>query len=204
MPVKLIKPTGSRFSYNPRAGELCVVSEIKFYFDKTKHEFELDQNPHGEPKLVKLRNLTLSSDSSELQFEARYQREDTQFKLVSQHPVDKIIYRTMAAIPDSGFAFRDDEHDSVDLLFEEGALTAVSFFKRIDTKMVDFLRIIKEEGAFIQIKQRPFAKIPLNSIVAGDGRIIYKTDSEEFSYSVDVQEYIWDILSQLINHDPSS
>jgi len=199
MPVKLIKPTGSRFSYNPRAGELCVVPELKFYFNRDTHQFELDQNPHGEPLLAKLKNLTLSSDSSELEFEAKYRREDIQFKLVSEHPVDKIIYRMMAEIPDSGFAFRDDEHDSVELLFDEGALSTVSLFKRIDNKMVDFLRIIKEDGVFIQIKQRPFAKIPLNSIVAGDGRIIYRTDSEEFSYTVDVQKYIWNILSRLMN-----
>ena len=149
--------------------------------------------------MAKIRNLKLNSDASELEFEARYRHEDTQFKLVSEYPVDKIIYRTMAAIPDSGFAFRDDEHDSVELLFNEGALSTVSLFKRIDTKMVDFLRIVREDGAFIQIRQRPFAKIPLTSIVAGDHRIIYRTDSGEFSYSVDVQEYIWDILSRLIN-----
>ncbi len=176
-----------------------MVPELKFYFNRDTHQFELDQNPHGEPQLAKLKNLTLSSDSSELEFEAKYRREDIRFKLVSEHPVDKIIYRMMAEIPDSGFAFRDDEHDSVELLFDEGALSTVSLFKRIDTKMVDFLRIVKEDGVFIQIKQRPFAKIPLNSIVAGDDRIIYRTDSEEFSYTVDVQKYIWNILSRLMN-----
>src|SRR5262249_33622609 len=145
-----------------------------------------------EPRPTKVKSLKVSADASEMEFEVRWKKEDMQFKLVSEYNVDKVIYRTIDTIPDSGFVFKEDEHDSVELLFNEGALSKVSLFKRIGTEMAGFLDIIKEDGVFIQIRQRPFARVPLTSIVAGDRSIIYRTDSEEFSYSVSVQEYIWD------------
>jgi hypothetical protein len=197
----IIRPTGSAFFYNPRSGELCLVSELKFYFNRDTHQFELDQNPHGEPILTKIRNLKLSSDFSEMEFNAIYRYKNTQFRLLSDYPVDKTLYRTIAGIPDSGFAFKDDEKDSIELIFNQGVLSGISVHKRIDSKLADSLRIIREDGAFHLIKQRPYAKLSLISIDAADNRIIYRTTSEEFSYSVNIQEYIWNILGQLISEN---
>lgn len=176
-----------------------MVSELKFYFNKGTHEFELDQNPHGEPNLTKMNNLRLSADAAEMEFDAVYRGKNTSFKLSSEYPVDKILYQTMAGIAGSGFAFRDDEHDSVELIFEKGALSRVQMHKYIDIQLAASLRIIREEGGFFLIKQKPYAKIPLNSVGADDKSIVSKADSETFRYSVDVQEYTWDILKRLIN-----
>ncbi|GGB00799.1 hypothetical protein [Puia dinghuensis] len=206
MPLKLIKPTESAFFYNPRGKQLSLVSELKFYFNRNTHQFELDQNPHGEPKLTKINNLKLSADFSEMEFDAVYRNKDTQFKLLSEYPFDKTLYRTIAGIPDSDFAFRDDDKDKIELIFNQGAISQVYMYKHVDMNLVDSLTIIREDGVFYLIKQGPYAKIPLNSVVAADNRIISRSASEEFSYSVNDQEYIWNLLSRLINekYDTSS
>jgi hypothetical protein len=199
MQVKHIKPTASLFSYNGRGAQLCISAGEKFYFNPDTHQFELDQNPEGEPKLAKVKNLKLSADASELEFEARWRREDTQFKLSSSYPFDKVLYQTIASIPDSGFAFREEDTDKAELIFTDGFLSKVYMYKRVDMKLVDSLTIIREEGTYYLILQRPYAKIALTSVVAADHRIVSTSATEEYSYKVDVQEYIWEILSRLIN-----
>ena len=199
MPVKLIKPTESAFFYTPRGKELCLVSELKFYFNSNTRQFELDQNPHGEPRLTKINNLRLSADFSEMEFDAVYRNKETQFKLSSEYSFDKTLYRTIAGIPDSGFAFRDDDKDKIELIFNQGAVSKVYLYKHIDLKLVDSLSIVREEGAYHLIKQRPYAKIPLIGVAAADNSIVGWTASEAFNYSVNDQEYIWNILSGLIS-----
>lgn len=178
---------------------MCIVSELKFYFNKNTLQFELDQNPHGEPRLTRIKDLKLSADDSQLEFDAVYRSKDTQFKLLSEYPFDKTLYQTMAGITDSGFAFRQEDTDKVELIFQDGALSKVYMYKHVDLQLVDSLTIIREDGVFYLIKQRPYAKIPVDSIVAADSNIICRTASEEFRYSVNDQEYIWNILSGLIN-----
>lgn len=204
--MKLIKPTESAFFYNPRGKELCLVSELKFYFNSNTRQFELDQNPHGEPRLTKMNNLKLSADFSEMEFDAVYRNKDAQFRLLSEYPFDKTLYETIAGIADADFDFRDDDTDKIELIFNQGALSKLYMYKHVDSKLVDSLSIIREEGAFYLIKQRPYARIPVNSIVAAGNNIICRTASEEYSYSVNDQEYVVNLLSGLINgnHGTSS
>src|ERR1700760_952016 len=165
MSVKNITPTASLFLYNGRGMELCISAGQKFYFNRDTHQFELDQNPEGDPKLTKVKNLKLSADASELEFEARWRREDVQFKLSSTHPFDKVLYQTIASIPDSGFTFRTEDTDKAELIFMDGVLSKLYMYKRVDMKLVDSLTIIQEGGVFYLILQNPsYAKIPLTSV----------------------------------------
>src|SRR5579859_6067249 len=102
MSLKKINPTESAFFYNPRGKEFYLVSELKFYFNKDSRQFELDQNPHGEPKFTKINGLIVNTGFSEMEFDAVYRSKDTHFKFSSDYNCDKILYKTIAGISKSG------------------------------------------------------------------------------------------------------
>lgn len=199
-----ISPTETAFFYHPRGHDLGFYSGMKFYFNKNSRSFEIDQNPHGEPMLAKIRNIEGNADFTRVAFDTRYRRTPTHFEISCQYDCDRILYRTLAEISETLFAFNEEDRDNVDLTFDKGLLSRLSLHKHVDTKLVDFLNIVREADALYLIKQRPWARVRLEGHVVVSGReISARAGSEEITYHLDIQGFIGDIVARLVNGSQS-
>jgi hypothetical protein len=92
MSLKVIKSVESSFQYNPKTKSLCIISDLKFILNNISMEFEIDQNPNGEPRTVAINDLRLYNNDSELDFECVYRRKRIKYNLQSKYKIDSIIY----------------------------------------------------------------------------------------------------------------
>lgn len=149
--------------------------------------------------LAKIRNIERNEDFSSVAFDANYRKIRTRFEISCKYDCDRILYRMLAEISESTFAFNEEDRDDIELVFDEGLLSEISLHKRVDSKLLDFLRIIKEADSLHLIKQRPWARIRLDRVVVSGREILARAGSEETTYHLDTQRYIGDIVTRLIN-----
>lgn len=199
MSIKKIKPKESAFKYDPTAKQLCLVTDAKFYFNFDTQKFEIDQDPYSDPDCTPLLNISLKDDLSELQFDAVYRGKETRFVISITNSCDKILYDFFSRVTNEGFSIAKNDVDDLQLVFENGKLESLKVYKLSKAQeLLDSLFIAFDEGRHYLIEEDPWRKIELNAIEATDGKIISKSENEEFIYNLETQPLIFDTVKKLI------
>jgi hypothetical protein len=178
---------------------MYLAADIKLYFDFDSQKLELDQNPLEDPELTPLSNIAFDKDLSELQFDAVYRGRRTHFVVSLKHECDKIIFGFFFKLIDSGFSVKESDLDDVELTFEKGKLESVQIFKHSkDYDLLDSLDIVAQDGTAFLVKQCPWRKISLDTVTVSDGKIISKAGNKKFTYRLEAQPLIFDLIKRLI------
>ena len=117
MKQKIRKSKGFIFKIDPSIKELKVISGEKFFYSSIFKEFEIDENPYGDPVCQPLKNLKLTNDK--LEFDTNYKGEDVHFSLESNYKADKLFYPYFIHISESDFAFLPSDIDGVEMLYNK-------------------------------------------------------------------------------------
>lgn len=199
--IEKIKTDDCAFKYNPASRDLTLGIGHAFSFNYRSQKFELDQNPFGDPNLVPVNDVVFSSDFSQLTFDARYQRKQRKFAITAANEYQKIMFEFFARVNATGFTTEDCDADHVELHFEKGKLSLIRIYKRPKPlqHLVDSLRIIGEADHYSLIKQAPWRKFNLNSLVVNNNKLISRSAEEEFVYPLDVQPVILETVKRLVD-----
>ncbi|MBQ4818696.1 hypothetical protein [Aquimarina sp. MMG016] len=198
MQLKKIKPKESSIRYNPKINELTFVSELKFSFNKEKEEFQLDQNPNGEPSLVIIDEIRTEDNFEKLIIQANYRNKNTEFTLNSDKYYDRIIYETLVDFNKDNFNITSDE-DKIEMIFTSGNISKIYCYKYEGYNLKESLSIISEDNKLFLIKQNPWSKNEILSLEINQNQIICTLKSETYKYVLEVQPFIKDLIKKLIN-----
>ena len=200
MQVKKIKIDDSSFIYRASYNNLCLVMELQFIYNYRSHQWEVNNNPHGEPNPIPMNNVVMSDDLSQLSFDAKYQGKQQQFEITAVHECDKIMFELFSRLRNNDVLAVDEDLDDLQLVFTKGKLESIQGFKYSkDSDLLDSLNIFPEEGSYMLLRKKPRRKLNLNSIVADDNKLISRTADEEFVYNLNVQPLISETVKRLVN-----
>ena len=204
MQVKKIKIKESAFIYRPSYNNLCLVLDLQFFYNYKSKQFEVNNNPHGEPNPIPMNNVVMSDDLSQLSFDAKYQGKQQQFQITAVYECDKIMFELFSRLRNNDLLAVDEDLDDLHFVFEKGKLQSIEGYKHSkDNDMLDSLDVFIEEGNYTLLKHAPRRKVNLNSIVVDDNKLISRSADEEFVYNLDVQPLISETLKRLINSSVS-
>ncbi|NSL90402.1 hypothetical protein ECE50_026505 [Chitinophaga sp. Mgbs1] len=199
MPVKKIAPVITVFCYHPRFHEFYVAADLKFYYNRHTGSFEMDHHPHSDPFPVPV-ELHNTADAGILQFDTVYRGQQTTYELTALHPWDIVIFNLIREISHTDFTFHDDDKDKIELIFEEGDLSKIYFYKHEDDQLIDSLRIVRYEGSLHLVRQRPFTRIPLKGLQLEGNQLLAHTATEIIPYTLHTQPFILGIMKQLLEN----
>lgn len=201
MPLKKkITPQESSFKYNPKVGEICFISDLKFYLNKDL-KFQLDQNPHGVPVLSEITDIESNEDYSIISFNSNFRNENIKFIINSKYKCDNFILKTIKLVNDNKIkpTFNNDDLDKVEISFRKGKLLSIYIYKYKNYNLIDSLTIINENNELYLIKQNPWKKEKLKTINMINNKFIYEIETGSFSFSLDVNDFILKIINNLID-----
>jgi hypothetical protein len=177
---------------------------LQFFYNYRSHEFEVNNNPHGEPNPIRMNNIVMSDDLSQLSFDAKYQGKQQQFEITAMHACDKIMFELFSRLRNNDLLAVDEDLDDLHVVFENGKLESIQGYKHSKTNgLIDSLNIISEEGNYFLIKQAPWRKFNLNSITVDNHKLISRSADEEFVYNLDVQPVLLETIKRLIDNSVS-
>lgn len=195
MPIKKIKPEGTSFHYNPGSRLFTLFTEIQFIYSFTRKQFEIDQNPVGEPMPVPFTHLKIADDLSLVTCSADYRKKPTDFEIHLSFAGDKVLYSLFRDIQEQGLALSEEDKEDLQIDLEDGVLTAIRSFK---DDLHDSLHLFREEGKYYLVKQRPWRRFEVLEISIKDDTIYMKTAEETFTYHLDLQPVIARAATALI------
>jgi hypothetical protein len=204
MQVKKITISESAFIYRPSYNNLCLAMGLQFIYNYKLQQFEVNNNPLGDPNPIPMNNVVMSDDLSQLSFDAKYQGKQQQFLITATHECDKIMFELFSRLRNNDLLAVDEDLDDLHLIFEKGKLESIKGYKHSKANdLLDSLNIFLEEGNYSMVKQRPWRKFNLNSIVVDDNKVISKSADEEFVYNLDVQPVLLETIKRLVNSSVS-
>jgi hypothetical protein len=204
MQLKKIKLNESAFVYHPGYNNLFLAMHLQFFYNYKSQQFEVNNNPHGDPHLIPMNNVVMSDDFSQLSFDAKYQGKERQFQITAIHECDKIMFELFSRLRNNDLLAIDEDLDDLRLVFENGKLESIKGYKNSKTDgLIDSLNIISEEGSYSLIIQDPWRKINLNSIVVDNNKLISRSADEEFLYNLDIQPVLVETIKRLIDSSVS-
>ena len=186
------------FKFNPKVNELCIVTDYKFYLNADKRIFELDRNPYGEPELIPIMNVTYEEKGSILNFDATYHGEKTIYSLKSEYGCLKIMYKILSTSGSFDFKKDTQDKDKIELIFNNGNLSKIYFYKYVDYQLVDSLAVTSEENKLFLITQNPWEKNMILERYWDNDTLVFKTKSKEHHYKPDVQPFILQTIKEFI------
>ena len=180
--------------------ELYLVSDLKFWLNENSLKFELDQNPHGEPKLAEIEGMEANEDFSQITFNSNYRNENVSFQLNIETDYDASIFRIIHSVNNGVISpvYNPDDLDKVEILFKDGKLFQVYLYKYRDYELLETLTVIYEQGEYFIVKQNPWKKIKLENLSLRDEKIICSTSEEQIKYKLDVNEFVLRIVEDLL------
>ena len=200
MQVKKVKINESSFIYRPSYNNLCLALYLQFFYNYKSKQFEVNNNPHGDPNLIPMNNVVMSDDFSQLSFDAKYQGKQQQFQITAIHECDKVMFELFSRLLNNDLLAVDKDLDDLQLVFEKGKLQSIEGYKHSkENDMLDSLDVFIEEGNYTLLKHSPRRKVNLNSIVVDDNKLIGRSADEEFVYDLDVQPLISETIKRLLN-----
>lgn len=199
MQVKKIKTKESSFKYNPMASELVLAVGLQFYYNYESQQWDLNQDPYGDPDLQPMNNVVVDETAGVLSFEAKYQGKAQQFAITAAYEPEKIMLAFFAEVKKMGKLAPVDDMDDMQLIFEKGKLEAIMIYKHTKAlEIVDSLNIKGNEGKYSLIKQKPWRKFELNAVAVNDHQIVSRSGKEEFRFELNLQPVIFNTVKKLI------
>lgn len=198
MSLKKINPKDSAFIYNPRTNDFILISEINFVLNYTTKSFEVDQNPHGESNCTPISNISTNYDYSSLMFDTIYRKKETSFSLTSNHDFDKIIYHTIYNFDQLSYMYTNNDKDKIEIYFSDGFFSKLYLYKHENNKLIDTMTLLSETDGLYIIKQNPWRKFKINLLEIKNSEIICKNDHDEFSFNIQNQTLVKDLIISLL------
>ena len=195
--VKKIAVKTSAFKYDPVAGEVSLIAELKFVC--RSGSFQLDANQHGEEDLVAITGVR--KRENKLEFSAEAGGEPVNFELTGSSKIDNLFFDIITGFKEP-IPVSPDDLDKIELVFRDGHLSAFYIYKnRLQSgeyQLLDALRIIRETDGLFLVRQKPFRKIKLSKVYPESNVIACEsTDAERYDFTLDVNEVILGMISQI-------
>ena len=181
------------------ADELVLAVGLQFYYNYETKQWELNQDPYGDPDLVPMNNVELNEAAHQLTFEAEYQGKPQQFEITASFEPEKIMLDLFSQLNNQEKLVTGEDVDDMQLIFEKGKLNSIRIFKHTkEFEILDSLNIKSDNGNFSLIKQKPWRKFDLKAIGVDNGNIVSESAEEQFSFHLDVQPIILDTVKKLV------
>ena len=167
--------TESALQYDPVMQALSVrLADIRL----VHHDgvLQLDRNPHGEE------SLTPVTDMQREEGVLRFTADRRTFELTGSSYVETLLFDQIGQGLGTSEA-PSEILDKIELFFQQGALSTCYLYKNKleadEYKLLDSLRIVREEEGLFLIKQKPFRKMKLRRLGCEDRTLVCETESGE-------------------------
>lgn len=185
------------FFYNPNIGELTLYSGEKFTYNIKTKQFQIDLNPHGESRLVNIRNKALDKTSNDLVFDVSIKGKINSCVLKSDFKTCQYAFKVVHELNQTFLTSND--LDKIDLFLQKDVVSHLYISKIRNYQLIDSLRIINEEDALYLIKNQPtYSKTMVEGIDVKDGKIVLESQGNSIFFELNVNALVVDIIQNLI------
>ena len=196
MSLEKIFPTTSSLTFDPTINDLIIFTDIQFDYNFKTQQFEVDQNPVGQPMLTPINDLTFNEG---ITFHAKFRNKETDFAIQPTHTVDKILLELFSTINNNGFKITEQDIDKFKLVFKEGKLESIRIWKNSKTsELLDSINFKLQDGKYYIIKQSPWRKIEIEKITTEGNHLQFNGAAETITFHLETQPLIFETVQKLI------
>jgi hypothetical protein len=196
MSLEKIFPTTSSFTFDPTINDLIIFTDIQFDFNFKTQQFEVDQNPVGQPMLTPISDISVNE---ELTFHAKFRNQETDFVIQPTHAVEKILLELFSTINNNGFKITEQDIDKFKLVFREGKLESIRIWKNSSSsELLDAVNFKLQDGKYYIIKQSPWRKIEIEKITTEGNNLLFNGATETITFQLETQPLIFETVQKLI------
>ncbi len=205
MHTNQITPTGLCFRYDPKVNEFVIFVGLKFVSMENPPKFAIDINPHMERELVEIYSLRANANYQGLVLEVDYEGENEKTIIESTGYSSSYLMKTIVGMmkEEKLWDFGDSKEDNIDnieILFENEEIQKIYIYKYNDYELVDSLTVVREDDKLFIIFQNPWRKIEISKLNVIDNQVQCESESQKFTYPLDVNNRMYQILIDIINH----
>lgn len=195
MSEKKIKVKGSSLVFDPSIKELSFIFGERFVFNFNTQKFELDTNPQGDPKCIRVTDWFGLTDG--IQFTVQ-NKDIQQWTITSSYPLELSLLKAAALLQQQGFVFEDRNSTKIEVLVEKGKLKSIRLVRIEDYSSKDFLTLLFEKEQSFVIKY-PFQKLPLNKAYVEGDNMICETPEEIVNWQLLLPNIAIKAIRELLN-----